>query len=70
MLQTDQIWLTDREKTILNCIKKGFITNDEIAHELGISVNTVAFRMCSLFIKFGLEKGKQPRAKLVYEVMK
>jgi DNA-binding CsgD family transcriptional regulator len=63
------ITLTPREKTVIDAIKKGFITSEEIAEELHISKNYTDKVLCDLFVKLDVT-GKQPRARLVWEVMR
>lgn len=63
------IFLTPREKTIIECLKAGKITDEEIAGTLGISTSTVSCFMQQLYSKFCIENG-QLRAKLVWEVMR
>ena len=64
-----EIQLTPREETIIECLKQGKITDEDIADSLNISVPTVACFMQKLYEKFSIENG-QLRAKLVWEVMK
>jgi DNA-binding NarL/FixJ family response regulator len=65
----NDITLTEREKTIIECLKQGKITDEEVADTLGISTSTVACFMQQLYAKFCLDNG-QLRAKLVWEVMR
>lgn len=64
----NDIFLTPREKTIIECLKAGKITDEDIADSLNISIPTVACFMQKLYEKFCLENG-QLRAKLVWEIM-
>lgn len=64
-----EIQLTPREKTIVECLKQGKITDEDIADSLEISIPTVACFMQKLYEKFDLDNG-QLRAKLVWEVMR
>ena len=64
-----EIQLTSREETIIECLKQGKITDEDIAESLNIAVPTVCTFMQKLYNKFNLENG-QLRAKLVWEVMR
>ena len=50
--------LTDREKTLLSALARGR-TNNELAHELGISINTVKFHLRNLYEKLGFKNRSQ-----------
>ena len=63
-----EIYLTEREKTIINSLKRGNITSQEIARDLKISKCTVDARLSDIFIKHGFDN-KQPRARLVWLLM-
>jgi two-component system nitrate/nitrite response regulator NarP len=50
--------LTDREKTMLSALARGR-TNNELAKELGISINTVKFHLRNLYEKLGFRNRSQ-----------
>jgi two-component system, NarL family, nitrate/nitrite response regulator NarP len=50
--------LTDREKTMLAALAKGR-TNNELAADLAISINTVKFHLRNLYEKLGLRNRSQ-----------
>lgn len=61
--------LSPRKKQIIECLKAGYIADEEIAERLKISVNTVESHIQQLYSWFCVE-GKAKRAKLVWEVMR
>lgn len=61
--------LTPREIDVINAIKSGLITDEAIAGQLNISKYTVITHLRSIYDKFDFN-GEQPRAKLVWEVMR
>lgn len=63
------IKLTPREKDIINAIKEGYITDEDMANFLKIAKTTVRVHLYSIFEKLELEY-EQQRAKLVWEVMR
>lgn len=63
--------LTPREKDIIEALKAGCITDIEIGKKLNISIPTVSTFMQKIYSKFCLDgEHGQPRAKLVWEVMR
>lgn len=50
--------LTEREKTMIAALARGR-TNNELAAELGISINTVKFHLRNLYDKLGLKNRSQ-----------
>ena len=68
-MDTEERELTPRELDIIKAMESGCITDEEIAARLNITKNTVITHMCSIYSKFAIY-GNQPRAKLVWEVMK
>lgn len=62
------ITLTDREKSVVECIKRGLITSEEISKELNLAKCYTDKLLCDLFIKFDTV-GKQPRARLVWRLL-
>ena len=68
-MEEKEIKLTNREKSVIECIKKGIIDPPEIARELNIALNYVNNLYCDLYFKFDVMTGASQRAKLVWEVM-
>lgn len=66
-METEEI--SPRKKQIINCLKEGCISDEEIAESLKISVNTVESHIQQLYSLLCIE-GKAKRAKLVWEVMR
>lgn len=60
--------LTPREKEVVEVIKQGCITDEDIAEKLNITVFTTAQHMQHLYFKYGIE-GSQKRASLVYAII-
>jgi two-component system nitrate/nitrite response regulator NarL len=54
--------LTDRERQILESLSKG-MTNQQLAEDLDISLNTVKFHLKNLYGKMGVENRAQAVAK-------
>jgi two-component system nitrate/nitrite response regulator NarP len=58
-LRQDPLYsLTERERTLLSALSQGR-TNKELAHDLGISINTVKFHLRNLFDKLTLNNRAQ-----------
>ena len=58
-LQADPVHaLSRKERAILDALAKG-LSNRELAHELGISVNTVKFHLSNLYDKLGVRNRAQ-----------
>lgn len=64
------ITLTDREQTVIDCIKRGLITSEEIAEELHIAKCYADTVICRLFVKYDINAKNQPRARLVWVITK
>ena len=58
-LQSDPVHaLSRKERAILDALAKG-LSNRELAHELGISINTVKFHLSNLYDKLGVRNRAQ-----------
>ena len=68
-MEEKEIFLSKREKEVMESIKSGFITDEDIAAKLKISKHTVCCYIQRLYDLFDIT-GKQKRGKLVREVMK
>ena len=68
-MEEKKIFLSPREKTIVECLKKGLIRSKEIARELNLSENYINAKFGDLYLKFALDN-EQARARLVWEIMR
>lgn len=60
------MWLSPRERDVLSLASRG-LTNEQIAHELSVSVHGVKFHLGSIFRKLGVENRTAAAAVYVRE---